>query len=192
MLQQADFDINDFDRKFKNEADAKLMVKFYIMSIRDPQATKREGRPMFKDVEICDIKVPGQKDGVARPATPHDKNRFPAHYAAFKARVEMPEEGTPLAEWPLITRSLADQLTFMHIKTVEQLATVADSSLHQMQGITGLKQKAHDWLENAKEDGLLVKLRTELAERDAKIEDLANNLEAVMQRLGELEKVDQE
>ena len=141
---------------------------------------------MFRDVEIIDIKVPGQRDGVARPATPTDKNRFPQHYAAFKNRTEMPTEGTPLSEWPLVTRSLADQLTFMNIKTVEQLAECADSNLHQMQGLPGLKQKAADWLENAKEDGLLAKLRTELEERDEKIALLEQNLESLIARMDAL------
>lgn len=187
MIATADYNHEDFEPRNASKADEGLMVKFYTASLPDKAASAEEGRPMFKDVECVDIKVPGQRDGVARPASHQDKLRFPAHYRAFKDRTAAPSEGTPLTEWALVTRSLADQLTFMNIKTVEQLAEVADSNLHQMQGLVGLKQKAADWLENAKEEGLLAKLRAELEERDASILTLNETLEKVMARLEQLE-----
>jgi hypothetical protein len=142
---------------------------------------------MFKEVEMIDIKVPGQRDGVARPATHRDKGRFPQHYQAFLSRTEAPTEGTPLIEWPAVTRSFAEQLSFINIKTVEQLADLNDNTMHQVPGIANFKQKAKDWLEATKDDGILSRLRTELEERDTKIEEMSGQMDALISRLDALE-----
>ena len=188
MPQTAEFNHEDFDPRNQDKADETLLVKFYYKSIPDKTATAEEGRPMFKEVEMIDIKVPGQRDGVARPATQRDKNRFPRHYAAFKNRMEAPSDGTPLTEWPAISRSFADQLSFVNVKTVEQLADLNDSNMHNIPGIQNFKQKAKDWLEYTKDEAIVGKLRDEINERDAKIEELTGNLEALLDRVEQLEK----
>ena len=186
-MQTAEYNHEDFSSNSQSEADKTLLVKFYIKSLPDKEATAKEARPMFKDVEMVDIKVPGQRDGVARPATYRDKTRFPRHYEAFKARVELPAEGTPLAEWPAISRSMADQLSFINIKTVEQLADFHDSSMTGVPGAQTLKQKAKDWLEATKDDAILAQLRDELTARDTIIEGQEKNIKILMKRLEKLE-----
>jgi hypothetical protein len=187
-MQTAEFNHEDFEAQRQNEADKTLLVKFYLFSTPDKTATIAEGRPMFKEVEMIDIRVPGQRDGVARPASPRDKARFPDHYTAFKNRTEAPTDGTPLTEWPAISRSFADQLSFLNIKTVEQLAGLNDNAMHQVPGIQNYKQKAKDWLEYTKDESIVGKLRDEITERDSKIEELAGNLETLLARVAELEK----
>jgi len=187
-MQTADFNYEDFDPRNQNKADETLLVKFYLKSVPDQPATLVEGRPMFKDIEIVDIRVPGHRDGVARPATPRDKQRFPRHYAAFKNRTEAPTEGTPLTEWGAISRSLADQLAFINVKTVEQLASLNESDMGGLHGMVGFKQKAKDWLEYTKDDAIVAKLRDEITERDDKIVELTGNLESLLARVEELEK----
>lgn len=186
-MQTADFDYTDFDPQNQNKADQTLLVKFYYDSLPDKRATSEQGRPMFKEVEIIDIRIPGQRDGVVRPATERDKARFPQHYTAFKNRTEAPVEGTPLAEWPLVSRSFADQLSFLNVKTVEQLAEMADNTHHQIPGIQNYKQKAKDWLEYTKDDAIVSKLRDEVTERDEKIEELTGTLETLLARVDQLE-----
>jgi hypothetical protein len=187
-MQTAEYDYEDFDPQKQNAADKTLMVKFYHFSIKDSVATKAEGRPMFKEVEMIDIRVPGQRDGVARPASPRDKQRFPEHYAAFKNRTEAPIDGTPLLEWPAVSRSFADQLAFLNVKTVEQLAELNDANMHNIPGISMFKQKAKDWLEYTKDESIVGKLRDEIEERDGKITELSENLETLLARVEELEK----
>ena len=119
-MQTADFNVDDFQSAGKREVDKALLVKFFMKPKQDKGQTEKEGRPIFKDVEYVDIKIPGNRGaGACRPATPADKARFPEHYAAFKQRTEVDlDAGTPLTEWSVISRSQAEELSFFHIKTV--------------------------------------------------------------------------
>ena len=118
----ADFNHEDFQSTQQQEQDSTLLVKFYIKAVADKTATAEQGRPIFREREYIDIRIPGSRDGAARPATFRDQQRFPKHYQAFKQRIDQPSEGTPLVEWGMISRSQAEELAFKNIKTVEQLA----------------------------------------------------------------------
>ena len=187
MPQAAEYDHEDFLPQNQDAGDQTLLVKFYHRSIKDEKESSSEGRPIFKEREYVDIRIPGQQDNVIRPATERDKLRFPRHYAAFQQRMEMPVEGTPLIEWPAIDRSLADQLAFQNIKTVEQLADLNDHSMDGIMGAQSLKQKAKDWLEATKDDGVLSQLRDEIIERDGQNAVLTAQITELTERLDKLE-----
>lgn len=177
----AEYNHEDFEQTRQSEQDEKLLVKFYTKTVKDNTKSAEQGRAVFKEIEYVDIRIPGARGtGAARPATFKDKQRFPKHYAAFKARVEMPVEGTPLSEWPVITRAHAEELGFMGVKTVEQLAGMADSNASQFMGGQSFKAKATAWLERAKKDVSLAKLEEELAKRDAQIAALSAKLDGLM------------
>jgi hypothetical protein len=147
-MQQADFNHNDFSNQ--QEADKALMVRFFYKDRPDKAKTMEEGRPIFKEVTYVEIRVAGQRDVQAcRPASLADKQRFPLHFEAFEKRVEPPSEGMPLSEWSQITRSEAEELTFMSVKTVEQLASMKDSNLGNFRGGYALRDKAVKWLKNS-------------------------------------------
>ena len=187
-MQTAEYNHEDFQQNNQNEADKTLLVKFYLKSVPDTAESAEKGRPMFRELEYIDIKVPGQRDGVARPATARDKGRFPQHYQAFKNRMEMPVSGTPLSEWSAVSRSMAEQLSFQNVKTVEQLADLNDSNMGFMPGLQTFKQKAKDWLLSTKDNAILGQLRDELTERDAKITEQADLIAKMSARLDNLEK----
>ncbi len=169
-MQTAEYDVNSFGHNAQHEEDKKLLVKFLVKPRQDRAASAIEGRPIFKDTEYVDIRIPGDRTGgVSRPASYGDKQRFAAHYAAFRARTEVPLEGTPLAEWPLITRALAEELAFHNVKTVEQLSTMADVHSGKFMGLNSLKAKALKWLEQASEEAKVHELQDALAERDERI-----------------------
>jgi hypothetical protein len=142
---------------------------------------------MFKDIEVIDIRVPGSRDGAARPASPRDKQRFPQHYQAFKNRMESPEDGTPLSEWPAVSRSLAEQLSFQNIKTVEQLADLNDNLVSMIPAGQTFKQKAKDWLEATKDDGVLSRIRDESDAREAENVTLREQIAGLTARLDAME-----
>jgi hypothetical protein len=130
--------------------DDTLAVKFFYKPKQDSAASVEAGRPIFNDVEYIDIRVAGKAHSQAcRPATFADKQRFPRHYEAFQKRVELPEEGTPLAEWPMISRSQSEELSFMNIKTVEQLIGCSDTNITKMFGGMNLRRQAEEWLTHA-------------------------------------------
>jgi hypothetical protein len=145
-MQQADFNHEDFSNQ--QEADKSLMVRFFYKNVENKMASKTQGRPIFKEKTYIEIRVAGQRDVQAcRPATMMDKRRFPAHFEAFEKRMEPPTEGMPLVEWPKITRTQAEELSFKNVKTVEQLASMKDSNLQQFMNGYKLREQAIKWLD---------------------------------------------
>ena len=185
QLGIADADPHHFMPSHQREADKNLLVKFFTKPRQDMAETEKQGRPIYKDVEYVDIKIPGNRNsGACRPATQADKQRFPDHYRAFKDRItEDYIEGTLLAEWPLISRSMAQELTFFHVKTVEQLATMADGQAAKFMGLAGIRQKAKTWLEAAKKDKPLWEMDEKIKAQAAEIEDLKQALADVVHRV---------
>jgi hypothetical protein len=168
-----DFNPDNFDTGNQAQLDESLLVKFFTKERPDSARTAMEGRPIFKTVEYIDIKIPGSNTGGAcRPARANDITRFAKHYAAFKQRLEVPMEGTPLAEWPLIPRSLVEELAYFNVKTVEHLSTMADVHVSNIMGLSVFKQKAQEWLKIAKDQKSAADLKAELAIRDEQIEAL--------------------
>lgn len=183
-MQTAEFDPMDFQSEKQRDLDKSLLVKFFIKPVQDHEATSREGRPIFKDVEYVDIRIPGKKSGgVARPARVTDLERFPEHYRRFKNRQEMPQDGTPLAEWPPISRSMVEQLAYLNIKTVEQLAELNDNHCSQIMGGHTFKQKAKDFLEYAdkvKDETQVADLKRENAELREQMAELQEQMQSIM------------
>jgi hypothetical protein len=179
-MSVADFNHEDFEQSHQSEQDERLLVKFYVKAVEDKTRSKTEGRPVFKDREYIDIKIPGSRDGAARPATYRDKQRFAKHYAAFKQRVETPQEGTPLREWGPISASMCEELAFQNIKTVEQLADVSDTLCQGFMGAQTFKAKAKRYLERMKEEVSVDRLQEELASRDVLLANLQTQIDSLM------------
>lgn len=162
-MQTLDYDYTVHHRQ--NAGDDALLVRFFIDAAKDDVASKEAGRPIYKDVEWIDIRIPGSKDNVVvRPARPGDRERFPRHYAAFKQRIGNAEKvvGTPLAMWPILTKAQVEELKFFNIHTVEQLVGCPDSTSMNFMGIQVLKQKARDYLAAAQSAAPLAALREEV------------------------------
>ena len=175
----------DFDPRVNEKGDDSLLVKFEIKPLQDFTATEQEGRPIFRDVEYISIRVPGSNDEVSRPATQMDKQRFPRHYAAFKQRVSDEEyhEGTLISEWPLVTRAQVEELAFLGVKTVEQLAGMTDHNTQGAVGLITLKQKAIDWLEQQED---ISELREKLRKRDEELDALSGIVNELKAQVAEL------
>lgn len=173
---------DDFTTAHESEMDAQLLVRFFYKEREDKVKTKEEGRPIYKEVEYCEIRVRGNRDPQAcRPATHADRMRFPRHYEAFKKRVELPEEGTPLAEWPQISRTQIEELSFLNIKTVEQLSKAADTHIGKFRGGYTLKQRATDWLTSSNATALIANneaLKAQIKALESKVERLLNASDA--------------
>ncbi len=150
-MQTAEFNHEDFSNTA--EADKALMVRFYYKNVHNKLESQSEGRPIYREKMYIEIRIAGQRDiQAARPATHADKQRFPRHLEAFEKRVEPPTEGMPLIEWPKITRTMAEELSFLNVKTVEQLASMKDSNLQKIMGGYGFRDQAVKWLETNDKD----------------------------------------
>ena len=170
----------DFDSQQQQKMDDTLLVRFFIKPFKDGAESMKQGRPVFKDKEYIEIRIPGQRDAICRPATPRDIARFQRHYDAYKSRTDGElEEGTPLAEWPAISRSQVEELSFFNVRTVEQLVAMSDQNAARFKGIHGLQAKAKEFLELAEEVAAASKLKSELAKRDEEIAELKKAVAAL-------------
>ena len=181
-MQEADYGLTDaaFNQSSGNRfsGDEALLVRFYMAPRLDQTASTEQGRPIYKEVPYVEIMQPGNKENIInRPATNRDKQRFPEHFRKFQARQDQEEAavGTPLIEWPALTRAQVEELKFFNIHTVEQLIAVSDAHSQKIMGVAALKQKAKNFLEASKVSATA----DALAEANAKIAKLTARLEAL-------------
>lgn len=198
-MQQAEFNHNDFTNT--SEADKALLVRFFYKNVQNMLESEAQNRPIFKEKTYIEIRIAGQRDAQAcRPATHQDKQRFPLHFDAFEKRVAPPADGLPLTEWPKITRSQAEELTFLSVKTVEQLASMKDTNASKIMGGYKLVEDAKKWLTQNNsdvEDAEKAELRAQVADLTAKValllEATANTVEPKVAEKVELtSKLDEE
>lgn len=151
-----------------NKGDQALFVRFRMHPRKDEAETKAQGRPIYRNVEYVSISSPGDKfNQVDRPARQPDKQRFRRQYRAFKENQEDAGSGTPLSKWPLVDAAQVAELKHFNVHTVEQLAMMPDGNIPNVGNISHLKRHAVDYLEVAKGNAPLVKMRAELETRDA-------------------------
>ena len=150
--------------------DDRLLVKFFMHPRANQRKSKEAGRPIYEEIPYIQIMQPGNKDSIIiRAAREKDKHRFAEHYRKFEARESQDTvEGTRLDDWPAITRSQAEELKFLNVKTVEQLAGMSDVNAQNVRGLTLLKQKAVKFLKTSEANATAEKF----ADLEAKYESL--------------------
>lgn len=177
----------DYTVHTTNKGDEALLVRFYMDLLQDMEASKKEGRPIYKEVEWIDIRIPGNKDNIViRPVRPGDKTRFPRHYQLFQNRIAGSKEelvGTPLSLWPVVTVAQIKEFEYFNIRTVEQLAAIPDSAASKFPGINQLKQKAEEYLALAAKKAPLTKMRQEIEALTQTVEELKAMNKALLARL---------
>lgn len=160
--------------------------RFYVRPVQNGRKSADEGRPVFDDQEYVEIHVPGDRNTtIDTPVREEHRRRWPQHYAHFKSGREAPSEGWALIEWPGITRSLAEELAFFKVKTVEDIAGLSDDQLSKCLPMGGfpLREAAKRALELAKGAAPAEKLAAENAAKDAKIAGLEETVKDLAARL---------
>lgn len=153
--------------------DKECFVEFRLEAVHMVGESEKQGRPIFQDMPFIRIMFPGDKTKVVdRPVTDADRQRFPNQYAAFERQGEQVQSGTPITEWPFLTKSQALEMKGIGIHTVEQLAGVVDGNLTWF-GAREYRDKAKAWLDAAKGDSAVV------SQLMAQIEALKADMEAM-------------
>jgi hypothetical protein len=147
-----------------------VIISFYDESVQDERKSKEKGYPVFNTVTMIDKRVPNQVDHQPRPMREEDKRDFPVSWQAYVTGKEPAESGLPVNKWPQLNMDEVSLLNACNVKTVEQLAELADSGLHRL-GPSGqtLKKRAKKFLEEALESSAL---RDRIQELERKIEGL--------------------
>jgi hypothetical protein len=165
-------------------------VKFFYSYNENREKTAKEGRPIFDEIPSISIQWPGQDETVRR-IEPQDMHDYPELYARFKAGSEPVIEGTPLAEWPMMSGSAMRELQYLGFKTVEQLAAATDDVKRKLGPLSKFVKLAKDWLDAANStQNDVAKMKAQLEKAEAKAAALEHKLELFMQRVEANEGID--
>ena len=196
----------------ENNADARLQVRFYKRPIQQEAETLEAGRPIYKEFDFIHICVAGDTlTEIDTYVVNQHKTRFPIPWANYQNRVGANEQeviGTPVAEWPLVSKSQAEELRAMKFYTVESIAGASDQQLQRMGMAAGMspyafRDKAKSFLNLAQDSAETDKrtqeineLKEELAkkaeenakikaETDAKLAQMQDQMAAILAAVGE-------
>lgn len=162
--------------------------RFFMHQEQDPVASEREGRPIFREIEMVEIIMPGiaHLNKPAFKVTDEHRQRWPDHYDRFKKGQQMSLDGTPIEQWPILTRGMVLELKALEIHTVEACATLTD---HAIQRIPMYGRKLRDlakaYLDDADRMAEVTRLTEEKAKDTARMAELENKvaeLSALLER----------
>lgn len=164
--------------------DSPPLLDFSEGTKRNGPESEKAGHPVFDDIHIVTITPMGDnKTKVVKYAPEwlnhlkerlHNKQISDQYYKfcvdsyeAWKDKREAPTTGTPIREWPQITKAQAEMVLNANIRSIEDLANAPEEALQTIgMGARALKQKAQAYLEAAKDAGKLSermnKLQTDL------------------------------
>jgi hypothetical protein len=196
----------------ENNADSRLQVRFYKKPVHQEQESMDAGRPIYKEFDFVHICVAGDTlTEIDTFALQQHKTRFPIQWANYMNRVGANDQevvGTPVSEWPLISKSQAEELRAMKFFTVEAIASASDQQLQRMGMAAGMspyafRDKAKAFLnlatssaETDKREQEINALKEELAkkdletakmkqETDAKLAQMQDQMAAILAAVGE-------
>lgn len=179
--EQYDMALN-FDDSQQTEADKKLLVAFYRAPIKNEPKSAEAGRPIFDEIDLIKIIVPGSRDSYVGDASVEYQNRFPIQWARYKQGREQTVSGTPLSALSWMTLSQIAEFEAVNVKTIEQLVSMADAVSQKFMGHLMIKDRALNYLNAAKENAPTTKLMAELDKRDETIAELQKTVEALVAR----------
>ena len=154
-------------------ADARLAVQFYKKSVKQDIASDEAGRPIFKEFDFVRIMIPGDNlTEIDTYAQESHKSRFPRQWAHYQNQVASHEDiiGTPLEQWPQVTRSQAEELRGLKFHTVESIADCSDQQLQRIGMVAGMSP--HNFRLKAKAFLNLATDSAEVAQRQAEMQAL--------------------
>jgi hypothetical protein len=154
-------------------ADARLAVQFYKKSVKQDDASNEAGRPIFKEFDFVRIMIPGDNlTEIDTYAQESHKQRFPRQWAHYQNQVAGHEDivGTPLEQWPQVTRSQAEELRGLKFHTVESIAECSDQQLQRIGMVAGMSP--HNFRLKAKAFLNLANDSAEVAHREAEMQAL--------------------
>lgn len=143
-----------------------MQLRFYSKPVQNPVKTAASGRPIFDEIEMCEIMTADKNFQphfrAHEPTVTYDNKRqaedrrtwaerYPEAYQAFKQAMNPSESGTPVEQWPILSRAKVSELRAIGLMTVEQVAAM-DHATTQMLGPEGkaLAAQATAYIEQAR------------------------------------------
>ncbi len=184
-------DVNNPDFVGARNPDGALSVLFYSTALQNNFKTEQEGRPIFEDVEMVKIFLPGDdKTVVDTYVREEHKRRFPLQWAHFKNKQDGEQQlagKTPLSAWARITPAQVQELRAMKFLSVEDVANASDLNIQALGSVAGMgahafREAARNYLRVAAGEAADTKTSQALADMTAQNEQLRAQMAAMQQQ----------
>lgn len=167
---------------------------------KNESKSKEAGRPIFDDVEVCELRFAGSKNVFVFPALSFSHwetdeefevegmtgeqrkvtyaERFDKQYQQFRAKEHQTKQGTPLDYLPFLSEGRRAELRALNIYTVEALSIIDGQELKNL-GPHGRewKDSATEFLTTSTGNARMIKLEAEIEELKAKNQALEDDRE---------------
>lgn len=177
-------------------------VRFETLTIEDPVRTKAEGRMCYRDQVYAVCLVPGDRgdnsykiDSFFERKTAEMRNgrvhpdwlaKWRSDYELYKQGQEIPENGTPIKGWKLISGAQQEELLRINIRTVEALANMSDDGIKNFgMGAIELKRRAQAWIKQNESKETDTLLLTDLMRQ---VDSLTGQVKSLTEKNDELER----
>jgi hypothetical protein len=174
------------------DPDASLVPVFKNHYVINNARTAAEGRPIYDDMEVVEIRAAGSRAVGVYPAMEFSHwaidpetggqvkisyaERFRRQYQQFKTHAQQTKSGTPLAHAPFLTEARRAELKALNIYTVEALSTVDGQELKNLgQGGRELKNQAQDYIAESRAGASTTQLQAEMEALRALNQTLADD-----------------
>jgi hypothetical protein len=179
----------------QRDPDEVLVVLFKHLAQLNDLKSLEAGRPIYDDIEVCEIRAPGSKDVKVFPATAFTRwiddpftgrqtkqsyaERFAHQYRQFKSQATQTKSGTPLEHASFLTEGRRSELRAQNVYTVEQLAAIEGAELKNL-GPNGrdMKNAATEYIEEGRSSAPNMKMMAELEALKARNAILEEDLQA--------------
>lgn len=175
-------------------------VVFETRAVEDRAASIAQGHYVAKDVIFATVTRPGSRDSSeffaedwlkrmqaqaqAGIIPPTWADGFLARFEAFKRNEALPEEGTPIKGWQLLTPAAQQTILQAGFRTVEELAGAGEAEVQRIgTGAIHFREKARAWLEEGKSKGVSAE---KIADLSQKVTDLTETVQRLLDENKEL------
>ena len=141
----------------------------------------------FREVHWVDLIKKGSGEKTPRPISEIKQDAvvwsfLKPYYEAWLEGQEEPTEGTPIDAVPFVPSSIVPHLKNLHIRTVEDLASLNDADMERVgMGARGWRNKARTYLDSVKNNAAVIEAKQELEEKLAASEREIDELRALIE-----------
>jgi hypothetical protein len=172
--------------QYQKTGDEAIVPLFRNLSIPNKAKSDAEGRPIYDDIEVVEIRFAGSRNygvypanemshwisdpytGEQRPITYAE--RFRRQYAQFLEHKTQTKSGTPLDVVPFLTEARRSELKAQNIYTAEALAAVDGAELKNLgPGGREMKNQAVEYISNSKANIPNITMQAEMEAMRAKL-----------------------
>jgi hypothetical protein len=171
---------------FNQKGDEVIVPLFKNLAIENKARSVAEGRPIYEDVEVVELRFPGSRNygvypvnqmcgwyddpetGEQKPITYAE--RFRRQYRQFREHQQQTKAGTPLELVGFLSGARQAELKAQNIYTVEALAAIEGAELKNLgPGGRELKTKAAEYITTAKANAPDIEMKLQLEAMRAKM-----------------------